>query len=55
MNDLVLVSARSLIAVREALIDKDLEEAYHQLYWSVDWKDPFNPWKEWEERISNDN
>jgi hypothetical protein len=45
---MVLVKASSLLACRDALLDKDAGEAYHQLYWSVDWNDPYNPWLEWE-------
>ncbi len=47
-SGMVLVKANSLLAVRDALVDDDVTEAYHQLYWSVDWADPYKPFAEWE-------
>lgn len=40
----VVAKSENIIACRDALLAKDLDEAYHQLYWSVDWRDPYNPW-----------
>lgn len=47
-SGMVRVKVKNLLAVRDALVDKDCEEAYHQLYTSVDWADPYNPFAEWE-------
>ena len=47
-GDMVLVPVKSLLAVRDALASNDIDEAYHQLYWSVTWQDPYKPWTEWE-------
>jgi hypothetical protein len=48
----VVAHSRNIIACRDALLSKDSDEAYHQLYWSVDWADPYNPWKECEDMIA---
>ena len=45
---MVLTKVANLIACRDALVDKDENEAYHQLYTSFDWGDPYKPWAEWE-------
>lgn len=45
---MVLAKVANLIACRDALVDKDRDEAYHQLYTSCDWTDPYSPWAEWE-------
>jgi len=45
----VEVDAAGLIAVRDALIDRDMDEAYHQLYALAcpDFSRP-QPWAAWE-------
>lgn len=44
----VLVPAQELLAVRDACSEGDSSEAFHRLYWSVEWADPYKPWMEWE-------
>lgn len=34
---MVLVKLKNMMALRDALVEKDHDEAYHQLYYSVDW------------------
>ena len=51
---MVIVKSERLIACRDALVDNDVSEAYHQLYTSVDWADPYNPWLEWEAAAGDD-
>jgi hypothetical protein len=47
-KDEVSVSVKGLLAIRDALIVNDKQEAYHQLYNLVKWNDPYKPWSEWE-------
>ena len=54
-NEYVLVKASNLIAIRDALIREDKDEAYHLLYHSVEAKNPFDPWKEWEDKCNKSN
>ena len=44
----VVVPAKGLLAVRDAILDDDHAEAWHQLYTLVPWNDPYHPWDEWE-------
>lgn len=44
----VLVSAAKLLEVQKALVFRSVEEAYNQLYYAVEAKDPYKPWAEWE-------
>lgn len=40
---------KALLAVRDALIAGDCEEAYHRLYWLADrGRNSLTPWDEWE-------
>jgi len=50
----VPIPVKSVLAVRDALVEGDCDEAYHQLYWAFGWKDPFNPWAELEAAVSPD-
>lgn len=43
----VSVPVEKLLAIRDALVLKDVDEAYHQLYNLVEWADPMKPWAEW--------
>jgi hypothetical protein len=47
----VIVPAKGLMAIHDALVASDVGEAYHQLYYLVPWQDPFNPWAEWKALI----
>ncbi len=44
----VAVPVKSLLEIRDAIVKGDTDEAFHQLYFAVPWKDPFEPWAEWE-------
>jgi len=50
MEEYVLVKASSLIAVRDALVNENIHEAFHQLYYATEAKDPYNQWGEWEKK-----
>lgn len=41
--------AEQLLAIRDALVDGDCDEAYHQLYQLAErGRNTFEPWDEWE-------
>lgn len=44
----------TLLAIRDALVEGDVFEAYHQLYSLADPTfSEYEPWAEWEERVKN--
>lgn len=51
----VEVPVKALLAMRDALLAKNINGAYHQLYFAVPWKDPFEPWAEWEAMLTARN
>lgn len=52
-DDGVTVSKSHLIALRDALVERDLNEAYHQLYTLADPSfTSFTPWDDWENAIT---
>lgn len=48
VEDQVAIPAKALLAIRDAIVIGNTDEAFHQLYFAVPWKDPFEPWAEWE-------
>ena len=41
---IVSISKENVLAIRDALVADDLDEAYHQLYTAFEWPDPCLPW-----------